>query len=307
MNAELPQRFLGSTGERVSIIGLGGFHIGTQSDEKESIAIVRTALDNGITFLDNCWDYNEGGSEIRMGKALRDGYREKAFLMTKVDGRDKKTAQHQIDESLRRLQTDVIDLMQFHEVIQESDPDRIFAAGGAMEAFREAQEAGKFRYFGFTGHKSPYMMLKMLRLAAENGVRFDTVQMPLNVMDAHFDSFQKKVLPGLVEQNVGIVAMKPIGNKIILNSKTVSAPECLRYAMSLPVSVVVAGCDSMEILQQALDAARNFTPLSDAERTALLERTADAARAGEFELYKTNDIFDATFRNPQWLDESLAG
>ena len=305
MNAEIPRRPLGSTGEMVSIIGLGGFHIGTQAEEKESIAIIRAAIDNGMTFMDNCWDYNDGTSEIRMGKALRDGYRQRAFLMTKADGRDKKTALHQIDESLGRLQTDVIDLLQFHEVIQETDPTRIFAPGGAMEAFVEARKAGKIRYIGFTCHKSPHMILKMLQTASDNGFRFDTIQMPLNIMDAHYDSFQKQVVPGLVEQKIGILGMKPLGDHQILISETATAPECLRYAMSLPVSVVFTGCDSMEILEQALTAARTFSPMSDTERTELLERTAEAGSKGKYERYKTTDIHDATCRNPQWLDESL--
>jgi aryl-alcohol dehydrogenase-like predicted oxidoreductase len=307
MNSEIARRPLGSTGEMVSIIGLGGYHIGAQADEKESIAIIRTAIDNGMTFMDNCWDYNDGASEIRMGRALRDGYRQRAFLMTKLDGRDKKTARSQIEESLQRLQTDVIDLIQFHEVIQETDPGRIFAPGGAMEAVREAQSAGKVRYIGFTNHKSPYTLLKMLQLASDNGVRFDAVQMPLNVMDFHFDSFQKRVVPGLVEQGIGVIGMKPLSDHMILESNTLTAPECLRYAMSLPVSVTLTGCDSMKILQQALDVARNFTAISEAERTDMLERTAKAGSKGEYERYKTTDIHDATCRNPQWLDGSLKG
>ena len=307
MNSEIPRRPLGSTGEMVSIVGLGGYHIGIQADEKESIAIVRTAIDNGMTFMDNCWDYNDGVSEIRMGKALRDGYRQRAFLMTKVDGRDRKTALNQIDESLSRLQTDVIDLMQFHEVIRESDPDRIFAPGGAIEAFSEAQKAGKIRYIGFTGHKSPHLILKMLRVASDNGFKFDAVQMPLNIMDAQYDSFEMGVLPALLEQNVAVLAMKPIGHAVFLKSHTVTALECLRYSLSLPVSVVFTGCDSMEILQQAMDAGKNFLPLSESERTDMLARTVDAASKGEFELYKTDVIYDATDRNPQWLDKSLKG
>jgi aryl-alcohol dehydrogenase-like predicted oxidoreductase len=301
MNTEIPYRPLGSTGEKVSIIGLGGAHIGLQADEKESIAIIRTAIDNGINFMDNCWDYHDGQSEIRMGKALRDGYRRKVFLMTKVDGRDKKTAQKQIDESLKRLQTDVIDLLQFHEVIRMSDPDRIFAAGGAMEAFRDAQKAGKVRYIGFTGHKSPDIHLKMLQTAEDSGVRFDTVQMPLNVMDAHYDSFEKKVLPTLVDRKIGVLGMKPIGGQFILNSRSVTARECLRYAMSLPVSVVITGCDSLPILEQALEAARTFKPLTDKERAALRAKTMRYAAKGKYEFYKTSNVFDGTAWNPGWL------
>ncbi len=301
MGMEIPYRVLGSTGEKVSIIGLGGAHLGLTKSEKESIVIVRTAIDSGINFMDNCWDYFDGQSEMRMGKALRDGYRKKVFLMTKVDGRDKKTANDQIDESLRRLQTDVIDLLQFHEVIRMSDPDRIFTIGGALEAFLEAKKAGKVRYIGFTGHKSPDIHLKMLQVALENNFEFDTVQMPLNVMDAHYNSFEKKVLPVLVERKTGVLGMKPIGAGVLLGSKAVSARECLLYAMSLPVSVTITGCDSLKILEQALDIARNFEPLAGAEREALLEKTRQASVEGKYELYKTDNLFDSTAANPQWL------
>src|SRR4051794_34945126 len=194
-NTDMPYRTLGHTGEKVSMVGLGGYHIGNQKDEKESIAIIRSALDRGINFLDNCWDYNEGHSEIRMGKALRDGYRQKAFLMTKIDGRPKHAAAKQIDESLRRLQTDHIDLLQFHEIIRFEDPDKIFQKGGAMEAAQEAKKAGKIRYIGFTGHKDPDIHLKMLETAEINSFLFDSVQMPLNVMDAQYKSFGQKVVP----------------------------------------------------------------------------------------------------------------
>jgi len=187
-------RPLGRTGEQVSLIGLGGHHIGRQKEEKESIAIIRAAIDAGINFMDNCWDYHDGGSELRMGKALRDGYRKKVFLMTKIDGRTKKAAAEQLDQSIQRLQTEVIDLLQFHEVLRMEDPDRIFAQGGALEAVVAAQKAGKVRFIGFTGHKDPLVHLRMLEVAAKHGFRFDTVQMPLNVMDAHFRSFAKHVL-----------------------------------------------------------------------------------------------------------------
>ena len=301
MNAEIPYRVLGHTGEKVSIIGLGGHHIGRQAHEKESINIIRMAIDSGINFMDNCWDYNDGASEIRMGKALRDGYRRRVFLMTKVDGRSKKTATNQIDESLRRLQTDTVDLLQFHEVIRLSDPDRIFAPGGAMEAFLEARQAGKIRYIGFTGHKSPEIHLKMLRMALDNEFVFDTVQMPLNVMDAHFESFEKKVLPVLLERKIGVLGMKPMGDKIILDSQAVTAKECLHYAMNLPVSVVITGCDSLPILEQALEAARTFRPLTNEECSALVAKTNKSSEAGRYELYKTGTEFDSTDRNPHWL------
>jgi len=285
----------------VSMIGLGGAHLGLTKDEKESIAIVRTAIDNGINFMDNCWGYFDGQSEIRMGKALRDGYRKKVFLMTKVDGRDKKTANDQIEESLRRLQTDVIDLLQFHEVIRTSDPDRIFAAGGAMEAFLEARKAGKVRYIGFTGHKGPDIHLKMLKVASDNGFKFDTVQMPLNLMDAHYNSFEKNVLPVLIERKIGILGMKPMGAGVLLESHAVTAREFLLYAMSLPVSVTITGCDSLRILEQAIQIASTFKPLTVAERAALLEKTRPASAEGKYELYKTDNLFDSTAANPQWL------
>jgi aryl-alcohol dehydrogenase-like predicted oxidoreductase len=246
---EVPRRRLGHTGEMVSMVGLGGYHlVRPDLDEAESVRIVRAAIDRGINFLDNCWDYNGGQSEVRMGKALRDGYRQRAFLMTKIDGRDKNTATRQIEESLRRLETSHIDLLQFHEVIRMDDPDRIFAAGGAMEAALEARKGGKIRYIGFTGHKSPAIHLKMLATAASHQFRFDTVQMPLNVMDAHYDSFEKNVLPALIKDDIGVLGMKPMGDHIILESKTVSPVECLHYAMNLPTSVLITGCDSMRIL-----------------------------------------------------------
>jgi uncharacterized protein len=296
-----PHRTLGRSGEKVSLIGIGGYHLGHTSDEQESIRIVRTALDSGINFLDNCWDYNGGVSEQRMGKALRDGYRQKAFLMTKVDGQTKKAAEQQLEESLRRLQTDHIDLLQFHEVIRDTDPARIFGDGGSMEAALAAKKQGKIRYIGFTGHKSPDIHLKMLENAFAHNFTFDAVQMPLNVMDAHFNSFEKKVLPVLMKHNIGVLGMKPMGDKIILNSKTASAVECLHYAMNLPTSVVITGCESMAILQQAIDAAHSFKPMSNQEVAQLLAKTESAAGKGEFELYKTTHNFDGTFMNPQWL------
>jgi len=296
-----PYRVLGRTGEKVSVIGLGGYHLGMGSDEQQSIRIIRTALDSGVTFLDNCWDYNSGVSEIRMGKALRDGYRQKAFLMTKVDGQTKTSAAQQLDESLRRLQTDHIDLLQFHEVIRESDPARIFGEGGSMEAVLAAKKQGKIRYIGFTGHKNPDIHLKMLDTAFAHQFTFDAVQMPLNVMDAHFESFEKKVLPVLLKHEIGVLGMKPMGDAIILRSKAASAVECLHYAMNLPTSVVITGCDSLPILQQALDAAHSFKPMGKDEVSRLLARTAAAAGKGEYELYKTTHNFDGTFQNPQWL------
>jgi len=300
----IPYRVLGSTGEKVSLVGLGGFHIGSQADEQESIRIIRTALDGGINFLDNCWDYNDGRSEIRMGKALRDGYRQKAFLMTKIDGHDQKTAARQIDESLTRLQTDHLDLLQFHEVIRPTDPEKILAPDGALAAALAAKKAGKIRFLGFTGHKSPDIHLKMLETAFARQITFDTVQMPLNVMDAHFNSFEKKVLPVLVQHRIGVLGMKPIASGLILKSKTATAVECLHYAMNLLTSVVITGCDSLPILQQALDAARSFRPMDKTQVAELLAKTARAAQDGQFEGYKTTHNFDGTYHNPQWLGEA---
>jgi aryl-alcohol dehydrogenase-like predicted oxidoreductase len=297
-------RTLGRTGERVSAIGLGGWHLGFASiDERLSIRIIREAIDRGVTFLDNSWDYNDGASEVRMGKALRDGYRSRAFLMTKIDGRSKAEAARQLEESLRRLATDCIDLVQHHEVIRYEDPHRIFDEEGAHAALVEARRAGKVRYIGFTGHKDPRIHLHTLEVAREHNFTFDTVQMPLNVMDAHYRSFELLVLPELVKQNIGVLGMKSLANGLILRSGAVTAPECLRYALSLPTSVVITGIESLERLEQALEVARTFQPLSEAERRTLLAKTAKAASRGEFELFKTTSIFDATASNPAWLGE----
>jgi len=297
-------RVLGSTGERVSAIGLGGWHLGLPTvDEQLSIRIVRSAIDRGLNFMDNSWDYNGGTSEIRMGKALRDGYRDKVFLMTKIDGRSKKEATRQLNESLRRLQTDRIDLVQHHEVIRFEDPHRIFDAEGANAALVEARTAGKIRYIGFTGHKDPRIHLHMLEVAKEHDFAFATVQMPLNVMDAHYRSFGKLVLPVLVKQKIGVLGMKSMANGIILKSGTVTPGECLHYALNLPTSVVITGCDSMEILEQALDAVRSFQPLSAAQVKAILAKTKAAATDGEFEPFKTSSIFDSTATHPDWLGE----
>ena len=303
-HSAMPNRNLGRTGERVSAIGLGGWHLAVpQVDEKLAIRIVRRAIDEGVTFMDNSWDYNDGASEVRMGRALRDGYRSKAFLMTKIDGRSKREATRQLDESLRRLGTDCIDLVQHHEVIRFEDPHRIFNDDGANAALVEARRAGKLRYIGFTGHKDPRIHLHALEVAAEHDFAFDSVQMPLNVMDAHYRSFERLVLPELVRANIGVLGMKSIANGIILKSGTVTPMECLHYALNLPTSVVITGCDSIEILEQALEAARTFRPLSGAQVNALLAKTADAASRGEFEPFKTTSIFDSTATHPEWLGE----
>ena len=301
---EIPRRTLGRTGEQVSAIGLGGWHLSLKHvDEALSIRIVRSAIDRGITFMDNSWDYNEGQSELRMGKALRDGYRDRVFLMTKIDGRSKKLAARQLDESLRRLQTDRIDLVQHHEVLRFDDPHRVFDTRGANAALVAARKAGKLRYIGFTGHKDPRVHLHMLEVAREHGFRFDAVQMPLNVMDAHYRSFEKSVLPELVRQRIGVLGMKSLANGLILKSGTVTAIECLHYALNLPTSVVITGCDRMKILEQALEAARTFRPLSRAAVKELLGRTRQEARSGERELFKTTSIFDATAEHPEWMGE----
>ena len=272
---------------KISILGIGGAHIGEKRvPEAVGIQIVRTALDAGVNFLDNCWDYNNGVSEQRMGMALRDGYRDKAFLMTKTDGRDAKTAAEQIDVSLKRLGTDHLDLIQFHDIHTMQEPETIFGPGGAMEAVQAAIKAGKARYVGFTGHKDPDVHLKMLEVADQHGFLFDSVQMPLNVMDAHFLSFSQKVMPVCVKKNIAVLGMKPIGASDILKSNTVNAVECLQFAMSLPVVVTITGCDSMPILDQALGVARGFQPLGKEAITSLLARTEAAAAKGEFEHYK---------------------
>ncbi len=299
---EIPYRTLGHTGERVSLLGIGGYHLGKFTvTESTAIKIVRTALDSGVNFLDNCWDYNKGESEIRVGKALRDGYRGKAFVMTKIDGRTAVEATRQLEESLRRLQTDHIDLLQIHEVIRMEDPDRVFGAGGAIEALLQARDAGKIRYIGFTGHKSPDIHLHMLELADKHRFLFDSVQMPLNVMDAHFNSFSQRVLPVARRKDIGVLGMKPLGDPFILHSKTVTAAECLQFTMNLPVSVCITGCDSLDILKQGLAVARAFRPLTEPELTAMLAKTEVAASQGEFEKYKTTDHFDSTKSHPEYL------
>jgi aryl-alcohol dehydrogenase-like predicted oxidoreductase len=299
---EMPRRQLGRTGESVSCIGMGGYHIALpRVDEALGIRLIRSALDRGITFLDNCWDYNEGNSEIRMGKALADGYRDRAFLMTKIDGRTKKAAALQIDESLARLRTDRIDLMQFHEIVRFDDPDRIFAEEGAIHAALEAKEAGKIRYIGFTGHKDPHIHLRMLEVAEENNFHFDTAQMPINVMDAHFRSFTQHVVPEMVRRGVGVLAMKTMGDGFILRSKTVTAIECLHFALHQPTSVVITGIDSMEVLDQAFEAARSFKPFTSPQLDELLAKTKDAAARGKYKPFKTSSLFDATAQNYEWL------
>jgi aryl-alcohol dehydrogenase-like predicted oxidoreductase len=301
MSPDMQYRDLGRTGEKVLVIGLGGYHIGKQEDPAESTRLIRSAIDHGISFMDNCWDYNGGISEVRMGQALRDGYRSKVFLMTKMDGRTKEAYNLQLEQSLGRLQTDVIDLVQFHEVIRMEDPDRIFAPGCALEAAVAAREAGKIRYIGFTGHKDPAVHLRMFAMAEKHGFHFDTVQMPINVMDAHFRSFTKEVMPVAVQQGTAVLAMKTFGDHYILDSKTVEPIEALHYSMTQPVSVVITGIDSTQVMEQALTAVKTFRPMTQEQITALLDRTRDAAAYGRFELFKTTAHFDGTAANPKWL------
>ena len=301
--APVTHRTLGRTGARVSVIGVGGAHIGKAGlPDQEAIRIIRTALDSDVNFMDNSWDYNEGRSEQLMGAALQDGYRDKAFLMTKIDGRTAQSAQQQLDESLRRLKTDHLDLLQFHEVIRMDDPERIFAPRGALETVLRARKAGKLRFIGFTGHKSPEIHKHMIEVADAHHFTFDTVQMPLNLMDAHFDSFQKIVLPMARARGMGVIGMKPLlGSNAMLRDAGFPAVEGLRYAMSIPPDVTVTGIDSMAVLDQDLKLARRFKPLTNNEKLALLSKTAQAARAGRYELYKTSHHFDATEQHPELL------
>ena len=304
---EMVYRQLGTTGEVVSAIGMGGFHIGKQKDPAESVKLIRDGINAGITFMDNCWDYNDGISEVRMGHALKDGYRQKVFLMTKIDGRDAEEYDKQLEQSMGRLGTDMIDLVQFHEVIRMEDPDRIFAKGGAIEAAIKARDAGKIRYIGFTGHKDPAVHLRMLEVAKKNSFHFDTVQMPINVMDAHFRSFTRQVMPVAIEQGIGVLAMKTFGDHFILESGTVQPIEALHYGLTQPVSVVITGIDNDTVLKQALEAAKTFKPMTQAAVKELLARTEAAASEGKYELFKTSSHFDGTAQNPKWLGKELTG
>ncbi len=294
-------RKLGKTGVEVSCIGVGGYHLGLTKDEDEAIKIVRTALDAGVNFMDNCWDYHDGLSELRMGKALKDGYRKKAFLMTKIDGRTKQMAAKQIDQCLLRLRTDTIDLLQHHEMIRMEDADRVFGEGGAQEAVEAAKKLGKIRFVGFTGHKDPLVHLRTLEVAKENGFRFDAVQLPLNLLDAHFRSFEKAVLPELVKEQIGVLGMKALASGAIADSKTATAEECLNYALTLPTSVVITGMESMERLEQALKVAKEFKPLTAEEVKVLLAKSLKAAAKGQHEKFKTGTKHDSTASHPEWL------
>ena len=300
---DMKYRPLGTTGERVSLVGLGGFHLakpgGATSDE--AVRIVHAAIEAGINFCDNCWDYNEGESEVRLGRALASGYRNRTFLMTKIDGRTAAAFNTQLDQSRQRLQTDHLDLCQFHEIIRMDDPERVFADGGAMEAALRAREAGKLRYIGFTGHKSPAIHAHMFAVAAQHKFHFDTVQMPLNVMDAHFDSFEQGVLPIALAQGTGVLGMKAFGDPFILQSGVATPIEMLQYPMNLPIALQVTGIDSQAILDQALQAVRSFVPMTPEQRADLLKRTAATAADGATERYKVSHHFDGTIQHPQWL------
>jgi aryl-alcohol dehydrogenase-like predicted oxidoreductase len=299
----VPTRPLGRTGDRVSIIGLGGFHI-ARPERAAAIRIMHRAIDSGITFFDNCWDYNGGESEDRMGEALADGHRGRVFLMTKIDGRTKKAAAEQIDQSLKRLRTDHVDLLQVHEVIRFEDADSVFREDGAIQALLEAKKAGKLRFIGFTGHKDPAIHLAMLESAKKHGFAYDTVQMPINAMDPHYKSFEENVLPVLKSRGIGVLGMKSLGSGELIKSGVVRAEECLRYSLSVGPDVVITGIDDEKILDQAISVAQHFTPMPESERMALLERTKEAGARGKYEVFKTTDTHDGTARNPKWLTTS---
>jgi aryl-alcohol dehydrogenase-like predicted oxidoreductase len=303
MKGEMLYRELGATGQQVSVIGLGGSHLGKANvQEDEAIRLIHEGLDRGINFLDNSWDYNEGRSEERVGKALsQGGYRQKAFVMTKLDGRTKELATDQINDSLRRLKVDHIDLLQHHEVIRFDDPDRIFNEDGAMEAVVAAKQAGKIRFIGFTGHKDPHIHLYMLEVAQKHGFHFDTVQMPINIMDAHFRSFSQLVVPEAVRQHIGVLGMKSFGNGVILKSGAVQPADCLHYSLNLPISVLITGVDSKMLLDQAFAAVKSFQPMDEAAVAALIGKTEQVAMNGKYELFKTTSHFDTTARHPDWL------
>ena len=286
--ADIPTRPLGRTGVHVSMLGLGGHHIGRIRDDNQSIRLIRKAVDRGVTFLDNAWEYHNGRSEELMGKALAGGYRARAFLMTKHHGRDKKTAMEHLEDSLRRLRTDVIDLWQFHEVVYEDDPEMIFAVGGGIEAADLAKKQGKVRFIGFTGHRDPVLHLKMLAY----GYPWDAVQMPMNVFDPHFKSFQKNVLPILVRRNIGVIAMKTLASGHVLRANVVTPKQALDYIWSQPVSTIVSGMDSEQLLETNAGLAGAFKPIGRTEELRLLARTKDAGMTGDYEPFKTPPNFD---------------
>jgi len=287
---DIPTRPFGRTGERVSVLGLGGWHVGVPKTDRAAVRLIHAAIDAGITFLDNAWDYNDGLSETRMGQAIVDR-RDRVFLMTKVctHGRDGKVAMRQLEDSLRRLRTDHLDLWQIHEVVFDDEPDRHFAKGGTVEALERARNEGKVRYLGFTGHKSPALHLSML----SRGFAWDACQLPLNCFDATFRSFEHEVLPVLEAQGIAAIGMKSLGGDgRFVSAGVVTAEEALAYAMSLPVATVVSGIDSPRVLEQNLAVARGFKPLTARARDALTKRVAAIAADGRFELYKTSAKFE---------------
>ena len=277
----IPRRPLGSTGVMVSLLAVGGHAIGKPADPKTGIRIIRTAIDNGVNFLDNAWEYHNGRSEEIMGEALQDGYRDKVILMTKNHGRDYDTYRKQLDESLLRLQTDYIDVLQFHEIIHEEEPNRIFSEG-AIDAAVEARKEGKIRFIGFTGHKYPRLFKEML----EKNFSWDTVQMPVNVLDYHYRSFTKQIMPILVERKIGVIGMKSLTGGGILRTESLRPEECIRYSMSQPIATLVSGMDSMEVLKKNLMIASNFSPMTEKEKNALLFRSKRYSKNAEYEWYK---------------------
>jgi uncharacterized protein len=282
---DIPHRVLGRTGVEVTAMGLGGYHLGLVKSAREAERIVQAAVDEGITFLDNAWEYHDGRSEEIMGRAIAGGRRDRVFLMTKVctHGRDRATAMRQLEQSLRRLRTDHLDLWQIHEVVYENDPERHFASGGAVEALEQAKRQGKVRFVGFTGHKDPSIHLKMLA----RDFPFDTCQMPLNCFDASFRSFETRVLPEVNRRGIAALGMKSMGGEgKQVSKRAVTAEEALRYAMSLPVAVTITGIDSMKVLRQDLRIARSFVPMTPSEMDALRRRCAEQAGDGRFEAYK---------------------
>jgi uncharacterized protein len=294
---KIPRKPFGKTKERFSVIGLGGYSLGSAPSYKEAEQIVHEAVDAGVNFCDNAWEYHNGRAEEWMGRALK-GRRDKVFLMTKVctHGRDKKVAMTQLEESLKRLQTDHLDLWQIHEVVYENDPDLHFAKGGVVEALEEAKKQGKVRYVGFTGHKNPSIHLKMLA----HDFPFDSVQMPLNCFDASYRSFAKEVLPEVLKRGMAALGMKSMGgNGQPILEGAVTAQEALRYAMSLPVAVTISGIDSLAVMQQNLAVARGFTPLKPDEMEALRKRCAKDAGDGHLELYKSTTKYDGALGREQ--------
>jgi aryl-alcohol dehydrogenase-like predicted oxidoreductase len=291
----LPTRVLGRTGQRVSILCIGGWHLGTLKDDAESIRLMQAALDEGITFFDNSWDYHDGRSEELMGRALAEGgRREKVFLMTKNCERDYDGSMKCLEDSLRRLKTDHVDLWQFHEMVYDNDPDWVFEKGG-IKAAMDARKAGKVRFIGFTGHKDPRIHLKMLGKPFD----WDSAQMPINVMDAHYRSFQTQVVPVCLEKKVGVLGMKGYGGQGNMAKAGLTAAEAYRYSLSMPVTTQVVGLTSLDQLKEAVTLARSFTPLSAAEKSALLERVKDVAGDGRYELFKSTVTFDGVHHRKQ--------